>query len=326
MIDKLTEQQEKDLVEFRERYLKIGTNTDVADTSVTQELDEFFDYLNMDHPTYVHVDNPYEANVLLTALSNKDVYLAHQKALEGEIDFGEMISEKLIADLESYMKENNISINSYGFLSGANNAYWVSLYQFGKHIGVEYEEKDDNLLQIWERFIKKVGYVFLVDHVCVYTNRPSEIHFNDQGEGHCEDGPYIKFRRGEKSNVYGINGVVVPKHVVMEPEKIDLKMIDDEQNAEIKRIMIERMGIGKYLEVTKAEVIDGDMTFVSQQNDDRHVPRALMKDREGRKFLVGTDGSTDRVYYMQVPEECETCKEASNALAGVDEDNIIAVS
>jgi hypothetical protein len=90
--------------------------------------------------------------------------------------------------------------------------------------------------------------------------------------------------------------------------------------------LIERMGPDKYLEKTGAKIVDADTTFTDQIGGEG-VPRALMEDKEGRKFLVASDGGTGRVYYMQVPKECSTCVEASNALAGenLNEEDIIAV-
>jgi hypothetical protein len=49
-----------------------------------------------------------------------------------------------------------------------------------------------------------------------------------------------------------------------------------------------------------------------------------METERGDKWLVGTDGSTDRCYYMSVPREAKTCKEAHEMIAGVSEENILA--
>jgi hypothetical protein len=35
------------------------------------------------------------------------------------------------------------------------------------------------------------------------------------------------------------------------------------------------------------------------------MPRALMVDKQGQRWLVGTDGSTKRVYYMRAPRRCQ---------------------
>lgn len=323
VISSLTPEQEANIQVYYDRYFKIGVATDKTDYSVKQDLIDLMTLNKMDIPDFCFVDNIHEARVLATALTNKEVYMKHQKPIEGAIDFGEVIPESLINDLEESLKGD---ITKFGFISGANNAFWVSFYKYGEYIGVKYENDDQTALDLWENIIQKCGYIFQVGNMVIITNRPEEIHFDDNNELHNEMGPAIKFRRGTKSNIYSIHGVVVPQNVIMEPELLSVEMIEKEDNAEIKRIMMDRMGISKYLEKTGATIVDMDSTFVSKQNDGRYVPRVLMVDKDKRKFLVGTDGSTDRVYYMQVPEHVKTCSEAASALAGFDESNIIASS
>jgi hypothetical protein len=48
-----------------------------------------------------------------------------------------------------------------------------------------------------------------------------------------------------------------------------------------------------------------------------------MRTKDGQKWLVGSDGSTQRVYYMPVPESAKTCREAHEAICGLDEDKLL---
>ena len=77
-----------------------------------------------------------------------------------------------------------------------------------------------------------------------------------------------------------------------------------------------------------AKVIDTDARNVNVADftENRLVTRALLEDDEGVRWLVGTDGSTSRVYHMRVPSECQTCKEAHEALCGFDESTIVSQS
>ena len=323
VISSLTAEQEAQIQVYYDRYFNIGVNTQETDLSVKEDLIKLMTLNKMEIPSFCFVDNIYEARVMATALTNKEVYLKHEKAIDGAIDYGEVIPESLINDLDKSLKGN---ITKFGFISGANNAFWVSFYKFGEYIGVEYETADQQALDLWDSIIRKCGYIFQVGNMVIITNRPTAIHFDENNELHCEMEPAIKFRRGSKSNIYAIHGVVVPGAIIEHPELITTADIEKEDNAEIKRIMMDRMGISKYLEDTKAKIVDMDSTFVSKQNDNRYVPRVLMVDKDSRKFLVGTDGSTNRVYYMQVPNNVKTCSEAASALAGFDESNIIASS
>ena len=143
------------------------------------------------------------------------------------------------------------------------------------------------------------------------------------GEQHREDGPAI-----ERLDYWMWNGVRVPKHAVTAPETITLEDIKTEENTETKRVLRELYGEGRYLQEIAAKIIDRDVAGISQVDctEERAIPRALVEDDENNRFLVGTDGSTGRVYYMQVPPGCMTCEEAHNALAGFDESRIVSQS
>lgn len=318
MITKLTPQQEVDKIEFLKRYTEIGLNNNPTDKSCVEEINLFYKELGEKEPHYIWVEGPDDALITISALSTelpKD--LADWS--DREIDSGETLSRDLI---NAYAKATKTQYFSAIF--GNGNAYWVLYLKFGEHIGVKYDEANLRLLNIWDSLIRKCGWFYPFKNLCVVCDRPQVCLFDDNRELHCDNGPAIEFASGFK--MYSLHGVEVPEFVVMNPESITMDHIEKEGNAEIRRIMIDRMGVSKYLEECKAELVDGDMTFVANQNDDRYVPRALMKDKEGRKFLVGTDGSTSRVYYMQVPEECNTCAEAASNLAGFDEKKIIATS
>ena len=114
----------------------------------------------------------------------------------------------------------------------------------------------------------------------------------------------------------------MPAHAVMCPEKISIEEIRQETNAETRRVLIERMGPGRYLGESGARVIHEDR----ERTRKGAAPRALLEDNVGDRWLVGTDGGTRRVYYMPVPKEVNTCSEAHVAICGFDESRILAKS
>lgn len=120
-------------------------------------------------------------------------------------------------------------------------------------------------------------------------------------------------------DLYFCHGVLVPSFVVTDPDSISVEHIRTETNAEVRRIMIERMGPERYLKEAGSKLIDMDCLKLVGS-----APRALVQDSLGDKWLIGTDGSTKRVYYMPVPSEVMTCREAHNAIAGCDETSMIA--
>ena len=96
------------------------------------------------------------------------------------------------------------------------------------------------------------------------------------------------------------------------PKEITVKAIKAEGNAEVRRIMRELYGEGLYLSETGAKQIDIDHETCRKGA----APRMLIKDDEEQLWLVGTDGSTNKVLYMPVEGDIKTCREAHESLSG----------
>jgi hypothetical protein len=191
---------------------------------------------------------------------------------------------------------------------------WIAFYSWCRKIEqISYTEYQNVLLNQWENLGRAGHWWMPYDGVCFLCKRPIELHIDDANRLHSEDGMSVKYRDGYGQ--FNIHGVVVPQWIIERPDTIDAAKIAAEQNAEIKRIMIDRMGVSRYLQETGAKTIDMDMVEVVKGSGD-FMPRALMRDKDGRQFLVGTDGSTERCYYMQVSRESLTCATAHQSING----------
>jgi hypothetical protein len=142
------------------------------------------------------------------------------------------------------------------------------------------------------------------------------VHVDEEGREHRADGPAVEF--ADCYALYFYQGWRVPEQVILRPETLSIDEIDGQKNAEIRRIMIECFGHGNYLQKSGAQVVDMDTLTL-----DGSAPRALLVDRLGNKWMVGTDGSTARVYTMPVRKSARSCKEAHEGIAGFDESRLI---
>jgi hypothetical protein len=89
--------------------------------------------------------------------------------------------------------------------------------------------------------------------------------------------------------------------------------------------MRDRMGIERYLQESNAQLIHMDMIPVGGIGEDKYMPRALMRDKENRQYLVCTDSSTQKkVFYMQVDPNAKTCSEAHLSISNIPDTDIIA--
>jgi hypothetical protein len=107
-------------------------------------------------------------------------------------------------------------------------------------------------------------------------------------------------------------GTPVPDHVAFYPETIRAAEILWERNLELRRVLIERVGIDWFLEKANADVIDSD--------HDAGGPRRLLRISFGDgpdMVCVEVDcPSTGRKYILQVPPQMPTCAHAAAWLAG----------
>jgi hypothetical protein len=287
----------------------------------------------LDDPVFISITDKMTNNIVETLVPWVVVNI--ENALTDCYDLKPAITAAAISGIFHSLKTLSFDYQST-LLYGQTDAYWVAFYKFCQHIGVVYEDDASKKLDLWEKFVKSAGWAYPFTQICIICDRPEVALRDDNNVLDGENGPAIKFRDGWE--VYSSHGVMVDKWIIMEPEKITIQDIDAQDNIEVKRIMQNQMGIGKYLEASGAKTIHMDIRddagFViysseGEGDDDKKpvgFPRALMVDKEGRHFLCGTDTSTDRVYYMEVPNTCTTCAEAGSALAGFDENNIIAAS
>lgn len=86
--------------------------------------------------------------------------------------------------------------------------------------------------------------------------RPAQLHRDPMGRLHNIEGLAIAWPDGW--GLYSINGVRVPARVVEQPETITIEEIDAEQNAEIRRVMIERYGSARWLKDSGAKLVQQD--------------------------------------------------------------------
>ncbi len=173
-----------------------------------------------------------------------------------------------------------------------------------------------------------ISYCPRMDSILL-LDRPTTLEYqvhNGTYELHCEDGPAVEYSNGHQRYFY--QGSEVQPSIIERPETLTVDRIVSTRNAEERRIMRQIYGEGRYLLDSGAKILDVDSLSVSNVDvcEERSVPRMLVRDKSRDKFLVGTDGSTGRVYYMPVPRWVMRCADAHAALAGFDESRIVSQS
>jgi hypothetical protein len=286
LIESISDEKWEELVRFRQECVNIGSSTEPADWETAEKcITQLYRKMSWDKEiTFHHVASPKAAQTLMQ---------------------------------EKFGAEGYVSTSLWGSI----DIYWIGYIRFLSTIeGIEADADNMALLDIWEELAKSCGWWYVVDEqTCVICDRPQEVHWNDSAMLHNDKDMAVRFRDGW--GIYSYGGVRIEKSkswIITNPETITIDAIRKEQNAEIRRIMQEQMGIPKYLDESGAKVIDMDSVKVVEGLEDT-MPRCLMEDMDGRRFLVGTDGSTKRVYYMEVDPDVDTCVAAHNSISPFDE-------
>jgi hypothetical protein len=107
--------------------------------------------------------------------------------------------------------------------------------------------------QAWEECAIHGGFRWMYEEFCIVSDFPEILKVDDRNRPHCDDGPSHRWRDGW--SLYFIHGVRVTEQIVMHPETLTVAQIDAEENAEIRRVMVERYGLPRYMQDSGATVV-----------------------------------------------------------------------
>jgi hypothetical protein len=109
-------------------------------------------------------------------------------------------------------------------------------------------------------------------------------------------------------------GVSVTAQIAFFPETLNGTDILAERNAELRRVMIERVGFEKFLSEVKAEILDQDR----DRGGERKLVRVPLPEDEPVVVVSIHCPSTGRHYLVRVPPTIKTCHQAVAWTAGFD--------
>lgn len=109
-------------------------------------------------------------------------------------------------------------------------------------------------------------------------------------------------------------GVPIDDRIAFQPETITAPEVLAEQNAELRRVLLERMGYDAFLAAADAHVLDQDY----DPGGGRRLLRVAMPDDEALVCLAVLCPSTGRQYLLRVPPTTRSCRQAAAWIAGFD--------
>jgi hypothetical protein len=134
--------------------------------------------------------------------------------------------------------------------------------------------------------------------------RPKMINRDAEGRLHSEASKAIEYPDGW--GLYAWHGIIVKEHIVMRPDMITISEIEAEKNQEIKRVIIERYGIGRYLVDSNATKLDVSEYGTLYEKDLNWFKLRMVHVKNSTPLPDGTK----KDYFLSVEPDCKTALEA----------------
>ncbi len=223
---------------------------------------------------------------------------------EGVLSFQERYRKFILIIINKIISETKFNLsfsNSFGFnpfycgfgLDAALIEYVVEV------LGGKIKE---NIWQIYQGLISNCGWILPARNVCIICHRPVKILFDNQQELHGEGEAAIEYQDGFK--IYANHGVSLPqKYGEIHPKKWHSTWLIEEENAEIKRVLIQGIGYEKICQELKAKTIDSwqEYTLLEIVNQ---------IDIETIHLLKMTCPSTGFIHVLRVPPNIKSARNA----------------
>ncbi|MDF0555227.1 DUF6745 domain-containing protein [Kamptonema sp. UHCC 0994] len=137
--------------------------------------------------------------------------------------------------------------------------------------------------------------------VAVAIPKPSVIHLDNRGRLHAEGVPAVAY---QGFNVYAYHGVRLPeKYGILHPEKWQSQWLLEEDNAELKRVLIQGIGYDRICQELQAVELDSWQEYTLLRIDSNI-------DVEPIYLLKMTCPSTGYIHALRVPPDMATARDA----------------
>jgi hypothetical protein len=138
-----------------------------------------------------------------------------------------------------------------GFVYGQHAAGWLSFYDAWGRIGVDVHELE-GLLTV----ARHCGWWLPFDCLTICCERPCRLQLDADRRLHDDKEPALAFRDGYA--LYADHGVVIPARLRTDPASITWQEIDAEPNLEVRRVMLNIYGAGRYIRESGAQKVAED--------------------------------------------------------------------
>lgn len=193
--------------------------------------------------------------------------------------------------------ENNYFVSPY--LQGHWNAPYFVWGEFMKSIGVK------GFSPLWDIYLQtiNVGWIYPLKDITFVCEKPKVINLL-KGFLHNDGGPALTYSDGW--GIWALNGVIVTKEIAeTRGELLDANLAIKEKNVEVRREIIRKIGVERYIQKIGAKSLDnmGNYELLSVK---------LSNEISNARYLKMKNPSVGVWHVEAVAPECNTVQEALN--------------
>ncbi|GAA0917222.1 hypothetical protein GCM10009549_33960 [Streptomyces thermoalcalitolerans] len=161
---------------------------------------------------------------------------------------------------------------------------------------------------------RAAGWWWPYEKTVVICERPVELHRDEAGRLDRADGPALAYPDGFA--LYAWHGMPVPAEFLAELAELTPRRIQEEENAELRRVMLEHYGYDRFLKESGAQPVHRDETGVLWRIElEGDEPLVMV---EVVNSTPEPDG-THRTYWLRVPPHTRTAREGVAWTFGLEE-------
>ncbi|MBW1596680.1 DUF6745 domain-containing protein [Streptomyces sp. JJ38] len=236
-------------------------------------------------------------------------WAAHWAATGGRLweqttALAERITEGVVSSLtEEGQDEGPLRLLLLDAVRGQHDGAWIAAFPG--------EEAVAGLAEV----ARHCGWWWPYEHAVVLTERPVELHRDEAGRLDRADGPALAYADGFALHAW--RGMPVPAGWQAELATLTPERVRAEENAELRRVMLEHYGYERYLSESDARPVHRDDTGVLWR-----IPLSGDEDVVMVEVVNSTpepDGA-HRTYWLRVPPQTRTAREGVAWTFGLEAD------
>ena len=193
------------------------------------------------------------------------------------------------------------------FGNGQHDAPWCAYLNFFREAAGLITQTDH--AEPHREIVESAGWFSPYQQICWIAERHRRLRLNQRGQLHSHDGMAVEYPDGW--GVWEWNGVRVDEQIILQPDTLTPEQIATETNAQVRQVMVERVGIERVCQMFKAQCLDkrGEYELLALNLGDGRI----------RPYLKMVNSSVGCFHVEGVHPNCKTVQQAINWRGGNQE-------